>query len=89
MVTKHENRWFPNPKRAVSERENRWSHRARIRRCDRRHDGPVHPLVALQVVQVFPSTASLERLAGAVMCDMDEAWNYPGAVAELGSEGCQ
>ena len=27
-----------------------------------------------RVVQVFPSTASLERLAGAVMCDMDEAW---------------
>lgn len=23
---------------------------------------------------MFPSTASLERLAGAVMCDMDEAW---------------
>ena len=27
-----------------------------------------------RVVQVFPSVASLERLAGAVMCDMDEAW---------------
>ena len=26
------------------------------------------------VVQVFPSVASLERLAGAVMCDMDEEW---------------
>ena len=25
-------------------------------------------------VQVFPSVASLERLAGAVMCDMDEEW---------------
>ena len=27
-----------------------------------------------KVVQVFPSTASLERLAGAVMCDQDEEW---------------
>ena len=27
-----------------------------------------------RVVQVFPSAASLERLAGAVMCDMDEEW---------------
>ena len=27
-----------------------------------------------RVVQVFPSVASLERLAGAVMCDMDEGW---------------
>ena len=27
-----------------------------------------------RVVQVFPSTASPERLAGAVMCDMDEEW---------------
>lgn len=26
------------------------------------------------MVQVFPSVASLERLAGAVMCDMDEEW---------------
>lgn len=28
-----------------------------------------------RVVQVFPSAASLERLAGAVMCDQDEAWS--------------
>ena len=28
-----------------------------------------------RVVQVFPSEASLMRLAGAVMCDMDEAWS--------------
>ncbi len=28
-----------------------------------------------RVVQVFPSVASLERLAGAVMCDMDEEWS--------------
>lgn len=28
-----------------------------------------------RVVQVFPSVASLERLAGAVMCDQDEAWS--------------
>lgn len=27
-----------------------------------------------RVVQVFPSVASLERLAGAVMCDMDDEW---------------
>ena len=27
-----------------------------------------------RVVQVFPSVRSLERLAGAVMCDMDEEW---------------
>lgn len=27
-----------------------------------------------RVVQVFPSTSSLERLAGAVLCDQDEAW---------------
>ena len=27
-----------------------------------------------RVVQVFPSVKSLERLAGAVMCDMDEEW---------------
>lgn len=27
-----------------------------------------------RVVQVFPSVASVERLAGAVMCDMDEEW---------------
>ena len=27
-----------------------------------------------RVVQVFPSVSSLERLAGAVMCDMDEEW---------------
>ena len=28
-----------------------------------------------RVVQAFPSEASLMRLAGAVMCDMDEAWS--------------
>lgn len=28
-----------------------------------------------RVVQVFPSEKSLERLVGAVMCDMDEAWS--------------
>ena len=28
-----------------------------------------------RVVQVFPSEKSLMRLAGAVMCDMDEAWS--------------
>ena len=28
-----------------------------------------------RVVQVFPSVASLERLAGAVMCDEDEGWS--------------
>ena len=28
-----------------------------------------------RVVQVFPSVESLERLAGAVMCDQDEAWS--------------
>ena len=28
-----------------------------------------------RVVQVFPSVKSLERLAGAVMCDQDEAWS--------------
>lgn len=28
-----------------------------------------------RVVQVFPSVASLERLADAVMCDQDEAWS--------------
>ena len=28
-----------------------------------------------RVVQVFPSVASLERLAGAAMCDQDEAWS--------------
>ena len=28
-----------------------------------------------RVVQVFPGAASLERLAGAVMCDQDEAWS--------------
>ena len=28
-----------------------------------------------RVVQVFPSVASLERLAGAVMCDQDEEWS--------------
>lgn len=27
-----------------------------------------------RVAQVFPSVASLERLAGAAMCDMDEEW---------------
>ena len=27
-----------------------------------------------RVVQVFPSTGSLERLAGAVMCEQDETW---------------
>lgn len=27
-----------------------------------------------RVARVFPSVASLERLAGAVMCDMDEGW---------------
>lgn len=27
-----------------------------------------------RVVQVFPSAASLERLAGAVMCDQDDVW---------------
>ena len=27
-----------------------------------------------RVVQVFPSTASLVRLAGAVMCEQDEVW---------------
>ncbi len=29
----------------------------------------------LRVVQVFPSVASLERLAGTVMCDQDEEWS--------------
>lgn len=28
-----------------------------------------------RVVQVFPSVASLERLAGAVLCDQDEEWS--------------
>ena len=28
-----------------------------------------------RVVQVFPSVRSLERLAGAVMCEQDEAWS--------------
>lgn len=28
-----------------------------------------------RVAQVFPSVRSLERLAGSVMCDQDEAWN--------------
>ena len=28
-----------------------------------------------RVVQVFPSVKSLERLAGAVMCEVDEAWS--------------
>lgn len=28
-----------------------------------------------RVVQVFPSEKSLERLAGAVMCEMDESWS--------------
>ena len=41
-----------------------------------------------RVVQVFPSVASLERLAGAVMCDQDEAWSgsryfSEGRMAEL------
>lgn len=27
------------------------------------------------MVQVFPSVQSLERLAGAAMCDQDEAWS--------------
>ena len=27
-----------------------------------------------RVVQVFPSTGSLVRLAGAVMCEQDEIW---------------
>ena len=27
-----------------------------------------------RVVQVFPSAASLERLAGAVMCEQDDLW---------------
>lgn len=27
------------------------------------------------MVQVFPSVQSLERLAGAVMCDQDETWS--------------
>ena len=31
-----------------------------------------------RVVQVFPSAASLERLAGAIMCDQDEAWSEAG-----------
>ena len=42
-------------------------------------------------VQVFPSVASLERLAGAVMCDQDEAWAASryfseGAMSELYDE---
>ncbi|WP_144743183.1 IS256 family transposase [Enorma burkinafasonensis] len=44
-----------------------------------------------RVVQAFPSTASLERLAGAVMCDQDEARSdaryFPaGAMSELYEE---
>ena len=35
-----------------------------------------------KVVQVFPSARSLERLAGAVMCDQDDGWQesryFPG-----------
>ena len=37
-----------------------------------------------RVVQVFPSVASLERLAGAVMCDMDEEWSDAGSVGNVG-----
>lgn len=45
-----------------------------------------------RVVQVFPSAASLERLAGAVMCDQDDAWSASRyfsekAMAELCGEG--
>ena len=45
-----------------------------------------------RVVQVFPSEKSLERLVGAVMCDMDEAWSSSrhfseARMRELGDEG--
>ncbi|RVU97626.1 IS256 family transposase [Coriobacteriales bacterium OH1046] len=45
-----------------------------------------------RVVQVFPSTASLMRLAGAVMCDRDESWAdarcfSQARMAELYEEG--
>lgn len=35
-----------------------------------------------RVVQVFPSEASLIRLAGAVMCEQNEAWQGPGYFSE-------
>ena len=35
-----------------------------------------------RVVQVFPSAASLERLAGAVVCDQDEAWSRSRCFSE-------
>ena len=35
-----------------------------------------------RVVQVFPSTGSLVRLAGAVMCEQDEIWQEPRYFSE-------
>ena len=33
-------------------------------------------------MQVFPSTGSLVRLAGAVMCEQDEIWQEPRYFSE-------
>ncbi len=45
------------------------------------------------VVQTFPSTTSLVRLAGAVMCEQDEMWQESryfseAKMDELYDEGC-
>ena len=45
------------------------------------------------VVQAFPSTASLVRLAGAVMCEKNEIWQESrcfseAKMGELYDEGC-
>ena len=47
-----------------------------------------------RVVQVFPSTGSLVRLAGAVMCEQDEIWQESryfseARMNELYDEGCR
>ena len=46
------------------------------------------------MVRVFPSVASLERLAGAVVCGQDEAWSEARrfserAMSELGEDAGQ
>ena len=47
-----------------------------------------------RVEQVFPSTGSLVRLAGAVMCEQDEVWQESryfseARMNELYDEGCR
>ena len=58
------------------------SHWKRLRTNDVRERANREIKRRTRVVQVFPSAASLERLAGAVMCDEDEGWSRARCFSE-------